>query len=251
MPAFRFLSCFVPLLLTAAVQAQSVAGSFSPNPAPIGVPVTFTGTDATGQGCQLPSPCGWYRIHQGSQTGPVVPLGIFCIQVIVPVGPNGTFSFTWNQRDANNQQVPAGHYWFEVRTWDSSFSTLNVNWFCLAIQTPGTPALSAAGPARLGLNTPMQISAPGEAGALWIAVCSLDANNPIPFPGLEICLSFPIFLEPFTTAFGVLDGSGNSNGLELIVPGAPHALWQGLHVQALILGPTWVMTNDVSFTIQP
>src|SRR5262245_49002251 len=68
MHSFRSAFCAALLLSTAAVQAQVVAGSFSPNPAPIGVPVTFTGTEAAGQGVQLPSPCGWYRIHQGSQT---------------------------------------------------------------------------------------------------------------------------------------------------------------------------------------
>jgi hypothetical protein len=240
-----------PLLFTAAVQAQVVAGSFSPNPAPIGVPVTFTGTEAAGQGVNLPSPCGWYRIHQGSQTGPIVPLGTFCIQVIVPIAPNGTFSFTWNQQNSSNVQVPPGQYWFEVRTWDNAFTQLHINWFCISIQNPGTPAITAAGPARVGLQTALQINAPSEAGALWIVACSLDSNTPLALPGLEICLSAPIFLEPFTTPFGVLDPAGNSSGLQLIVPNAPQVLYQGIHVQSLILGTVPVMTNDLSFTIQP
>lgn len=241
----------LPLLLTAAVQAQAVAGSFSPNPAPVGVPLTFTGTDATGQGLNLPSPCGWYRIHQGSQTGPIVNLGIFCIQVIVPVAPNGTFSFTWDQQDANNVQVPADTYWFEVRTWDQGFNTLHVNWFAISIQNPGEPAITAAGPARVGLQTPLQITVPSEPGALWIAACSLDSNNPIVVPGLDIALSAPFFLEPFTSPVGLLDATGASTGLELIVPNSPIFLWQGLHVQSLIVGTTLVMTNDLSFTVQP
>jgi hypothetical protein len=241
--------CLFPMLLTAGLSAQTVAGSFSPNPVAPGVPVTFTGTDASGHGVNLPSPCGWYRIHQGSQTGPIVNLGIFCIQVIVPVAPNGTFSFTWNQRDSTSQFVPPGTYWFETRVWDSGFTTLSIDWFCISIQPAGAPALTASGPARLGLSTPLQVSAPSEPGALWIVAASLSSNNPI-FPGA--CLSDPIFFEPFTAPIGVLDGSGLSSGLALLVPGSPVALYQGIHVQSLIFGASsLLLTNDVSFTVQP
>jgi hypothetical protein len=240
-------TCLFPMLLTAGLSAQTVAGSFSPNPVAPGVPVTFTGTDATGQGVNLPSPCGWYRIHQGSQTGPIVNLGIFCIQVIVPVAPNGTFSFTWNQRDSTGQFVPPGLYWFETRVWDAGFQNLSIDWFCISIQAPGVPALTASGPARLGLPAPLQVTAPSEPGALYIAVASLTSNNPIP----GTCLSDPLFLSPFASGIGVLDGSGSSSGLALLVPGSPVALYQGIHVQSLILGTTWALTNDVSFTVQP
>ncbi len=239
------------LLLAAGLGAQAVAGSFSPNPAPPGVPITFTGTDASGQGLNLPSPCGWFRIHQGSQAGPIVPLGIGCPQVIVPVPPNGTFAFTWDQLDANSQLVPPDTYWFETRAWDQGFGTLHVNWFCISIQPAGAPALTAAGPARVGQTTPLQIAAPAEAGALWIVACSLDSNSPISAFGLDTCLSLPLFLEPFTTPLGVLDGSGSSSGLALVLPNVPLLLWQGIHVQSVILGAMPVLTNDLSFTIQP
>lgn len=248
LPAISFLLA----LLVADASAQAVSGSFSPNPAPIGVPVTFTGTEALGTGCNLPSPCGWYRIHQGSQSGPLVPLGQFCIQVIVPVGPNGTFAFTWNQHDSSGQQVPPGPYWFEVRTWDQGFQQLSINWFCISIQPAGAPSLTATGPARVGLQTPLQVHAPSEPGAIWVVACSLDCNNPIAIPGLDVCLSLPIFLEPFTTPLGVLDASGDSSGLELVVPNTPLALWQGLHVQSLVFGAAGLLvTNTLSFTVQP
>jgi len=240
--------CLFPLLLIAGLSAQTVAGSFSPNPVAPGVPVTFTGTDAAGQGVNLPSPCGWYRIHQGSQTGPVVPLGIFCIQVIVPVAPNGTFSFTWNQRDATGQFVPPGTYWFETRVWDAGFQTMSIDWFSISIQPAGVPALTASGPARLGLPTPLTVTAPSEPGALYIVAASLTSNTPIP----GTFLSDPLFFEPFTSPIGVLDGSGSSSGLALLVPGSPVALYQGIHVQSLIFGASsWLLTNDVSFTVQP
>ena len=239
------------LLFSAGASAQAVAGAFSPNPAPPGVPVTFTGTDALGQGLNLPSPCTWYRIHQGTQSGPVVPLGGGCPAVIVPVAPNGTFSFTWDQRNAAGQFVAPGTYWFETLAWDQGFQTLHTNWFCISIQPAGAPALTAAGPARVGQSTPLQITAPSEAGALWIVACSLDSNAPISVFGVDTCLSLPLFLEPFTTPRGVLDATGNSTGLALVLPNVPQFLWQGLHVQSLILGAAPVMTNDLSFTIQP
>jgi hypothetical protein len=239
------------LLLTPALGAQVVAGAFAPNPAAPGVPITFTGTDALGQGLNLPSPCGWYRIHQGSQTGPIVPLPGGCLQVIVPIAPNGTFSFTWDQRDATGQFVPPGTYWYETRVWDQPLATLHVNWFCISIQPAGAPALTAAGPARVGQTTPLQITAPGQGSALWIVACSLDSNTPLSVFGLDTCLSLPLFFEPFTTPLGVLDAGGSSTGLALVLPNAPQLLWQGLHVQSVILGAVPVMTNDVSFTIQP
>jgi hypothetical protein len=241
----------IPLLVV-ALPAQAVAGSFFPNPVQPGVPVTLTCTDSTGQGVQLPSPCGWFHIHQGSQTGPQVQLGLFCPQVIVPIPPNGTFSFTWDQLDANGRAVPPGSYWFLTRVWDGAFSVLHENWFCISIQPAGAPALTAAAPARLGQTTALQIAAPAEPGALYIAAASFSSNNPVSFFGLDTCLSLPAFLDPLSAPIGFLDGAGNSTGLALTIPNVPVALWQGLHVQALIAGAGGLLlTNDVSFTVQP
>jgi hypothetical protein len=243
---------FASLLLGAALPAQTVAGSFAPNPAPPGVTVTFTGTDATGLGLNLPSPCTWYRIHQGSQTGPIVQLGVFCPSVIVPIPPNGTFQFSWDQRDASGQLVPPGNYWLETRVWDPAFSALQIDWFCISIQPAGVPALTAAGPARLGLSTALQLSAPAEPNALYVVAASLTSNAPFSFAGLDTCLTPPIHLEPFTVPIGLLDASGNSSGLALLVPGSPSALWQGLHVQGLVFGAAGLqLTNDLSLTVQP
>jgi hypothetical protein len=242
-------SCW-PLL--SILPAQTIAGSFSPNPVAPGALVTFTGTDAGGQGIHLPSPCTWLRIHAGSQTGPIVNLGLSCPSVLVPVAANGTFSFTWDQRDDTGQLVAPGKYWCEVLAYDNGFTTAYRDWFCLSIQPPGAPAITAAGPARIGLNTPLQITAPGQGGAIWVAAASLSSNVPIVVPGLDICLSNPLFFGPFTTPVGGLDASGNSSGLELVVPNAPFVLWQGLHVQALLFGANGLLvTNDLSFTIQP
>lgn len=237
--------------LAASVHAQAVAGSFAPNPVAPGVPVTLTCTDATGQGLQLPSPCTWYRIHQGSQTGPDVTPGAFCPTVIVPVPPNGTFQFTWNQLDANGRPMQPGTYWFLTRAWDSAFSVLHENWFCISVQPAGAPALTATGPARLGQATALQIAAPGHAGALHIAACSFTSNNPVSFFGLDTCLSLPAFLDTLVAPIGVLDGAGNSAGMALVIPNVPIALWQSLHVQALLVGGSMVLTNDLSFTVQP
>jgi hypothetical protein len=248
------ISAIVPaiVLATASLPAQAIAGSFSPNPVAPGVPVTLTCTDSTGLGLNLSSPCGWFDIFQGSQTGPQVQLGLFCQQVIVPVPPNGTFQFTWNQQDMNGRQVPPGRYWFQVRAWDGSFSAQVTDWFCISIQPAGVPALTAAGPARLNTTTALQIAAPAEPGAVYIAAASFSSNNPVSFLGLDTCLSLPAFLDLLVAPIGALDGSGNSSGLGLQIPNAPIALWFGLHVQALIVGNAGLqLTNDLSFTIQP
>src|SRR5262245_62054794 len=245
------LSALAVAALAAAAPAQAIAGSFSPNPASPGVPITLTCTDTTGQGCVLSSPCGWFTIHRGGQAGPAVPLGLFCQQVLVPVGPNGTFAFTWNQRDSSGVFVPPDSYWFEVRTFDNGFN-VRTDWFCIAIQPANAPALTATGPARVGMVTPMQVSAPSEPGALFVAALAFTANVPIVVFGLQTCLDASVTLDFLVAPIGALDALGQSAGLALNVPNTPIALWQGAHVQSMIFGTAGPqLTNSIAFTVQP
>lgn len=252
-PAVRVLPALLALTCApAALSAQRVSAEFSPNPAPPGAAITMTCTDATGQGLNLPSPCTWYRIHQGTQGGPVVPLAVGCPTVIVPVAPNATFQLQWDQRDGNGQLVSPGRYWIEVRTWDSAFSLLVVDWFCISIQAANEPALTAAGPVRLGQVTPLAIAAPQQPGALHLAAAALSMNQPLSAFGIDTCLGLPLFLDPLAVPIGVLDGAGNSSGLAIGIPNVPVALRQAIHVQALLTGPAGMQTtNALSFTIQP
>ena len=200
----------------------------------------------------LPSPCGWYRIHQGGQTGPIVPLGQFCLQVLVPVAANGTFSFNWNQRDSTGALVPPGSYWFEVRTYDAGFAGIRTDWFPVSIQSPPTPALTATGPARVGMVTPMQISAPLEPGAVYAAALAFTSNVPLVVLGLQSDLDASLTFDFLQAPVGALDAAGQSAGLALAVPNSPFALWQGAHVQALIAGTAGLqLTNSIAFTVQP
>ncbi|MGE3171730.1 MAG: hypothetical protein AB7O97_03830 [Planctomycetota bacterium] len=238
--------------LCALTPAQVHSASFTPNPVAPGQSVTMTVTDATGFGCNLSSPCGWYRIHQGSQTGPQISLGLFCPQVIVPVPPNGTFSFTWDQRDDTGALVPPGVYWVEVRTLDVPLSAFRSDWFCISIQPATAPALTATGPVRIGQVTPIQVSAPSEPGAIYLTAVGFSANAPIVLPGLDICMAAPLYLDFVVAPIGALDLAGQSSGLAIVLPNAPVGIWQALHVQTLLSGPSGlVVTNSLTFTIQP
>jgi len=246
------LPALTAVALAAAAPAQAIAGSFQPNPAPPGVPITLTCTDTTGLGAVLPSPCTWFTIHRGGQTGPIVPLGLFCPAVLVPVAPNGTFSFTWNQRDDLGALVPPDSYWFEVRTFDTGFTGVRTDWFCISIQPANAPALTAAGPARIGQVTPLQLSAPLEPGAPFIAALAFSSNVPLVVFGLQSCLDASLSLDFLIAPIGALDALGQSAGLALSVPNTPFALWQGAHVQALLAGTAGLqLTNSVAFTVQP
>lgn len=237
-------------LAAAAVSAQTVSVQFSPNPAPPGTPVTITGTDATGQGLTLPSPCGWVRIYQGSQTGPFVGPLVGCIQVLVPVAPNGSFSLQWDQQDQNGRNVPPGTYWVETRVFDANFN-VRTDWFCLSVQGAGVPALTAAGNAVVGQSTALQVNAPNAPAGFWFAAASLSSNNPISVLGLNTCLSTPITGDVFTNPFGQLDAAGQSAGIALNIPNLAPLRYLGLQLQALVVGgPGLQLTNALSFTIQ-
>ena len=246
----RFCALVSALGLAAGGAAQDLSGEFSPNPAPPGAPVTFTLTDATGQGLILSSSCGFFTIHQGTQDGPTVGLSIACPQVQVSVPANGSFSFTWDQRDANGNPVPQGRYWFEARAWDPGLAQMLTEFFCLSIQRPDEPALTAGGVAQVGKTTALTINSPNDPGAPYLAFVSLSSNRPFSAFGLDTCLSLPIFVSPLVKAFGFLGSSGQAN-LAVRVPNLPGLSFEGFHVQALVAGSVWRLTNDLSFSIRP
>jgi hypothetical protein len=238
------------VLLAAPVRAQVVSLEFTPDPAPPGVPVTITGTNASPASVTLPSPCTWLRIHQGSRAGPVVGPNVGCITLPITVRPGLSFSVPWDQRDPNNALLSPGDYWIETQVFvqPSAFQT---NWFCVTILAPGAPALTAAGPAQRGQSTALQITAPSAAGGFWFCALSLDSNNPVTLFGLPTCLSLPVTGDAFTNAFGALDGQGRSAGLALNVPNLAFLQYRGLQVQALLTGPGGLqLTNGLSFTVR-
>jgi len=250
------------LLCAPLAGAQVISASFSPNPAPPGVPVTVTGTDATGGGLALACPCCWYEIHAGSPTGPVVSLGIFCPSVIVPVGPNGNFAFTWNQKDDTGSFVPPGQYWFVLKAWDPGFTSISQDFFCLSIQGPSEPALRNTSPAQVGMPLGLEIDAPVQTGAFYLTVASFTSNNPLPNPAggltcIDFDILFQISLAPGTPGVfdnfkGFLDGSGKSSGMSLNLPSIPSLAHQPLKLQSFLLaGPSIVSTSGLSLTIAP
>jgi hypothetical protein len=248
----RTLSAAAALAVLAwTAPAQTVSGSFSPNPVLPGQTVTFTGTDAAGSGLNLPSPCGWYKIHQGSPTGPEIVLGIFCPQVIVPVPANGTFSFTWDQMDQNGRQVPPGLYWIVTRVWDPNFTQLSMDEFCLSIQPATATSLVQNAPVRVGQSAGFTVSSPSEPGAAYGVAWSLTANDVLALPGLQFCLEPPIFTAGLTNALGALDNNGQSNGLAITLPNIPQIAYLGMHFEGIVVGSQFRKTNAVAVTIQP
>lgn len=238
------------LLLTAPLSAQNLSGEFTPNVVQVGTPVTFTITDATGQGLNLPSSCTWYGIFQGAQNGPRLSLPGFCLAVLVPVAPGGSASYTWNQQDTGGQ-VPAGQYWFRATAWDSGINRQFTDWFCLSILNPGEPAYTVQNPPQLGTTANFSIAAPQDPGAIYLSALSFSSNNPVSAGGLQSCLSLPI-VTGLTNGLGALDGQGNVSGIALPIPNIPALHNLGLHSQALLLttGGLLRLSNDVSMTLR-
>jgi len=242
---------FLVLLLASATSAQALSGTFSPRvPAP-GQPITFTMTDAAGMGITLPSPCTWFEIRRGSQTGPQVQLGLVCIQVLVPVGANGSTFFTWDQTDINGRTVPPDTYWFRGRAFDAGFNPVS-DWFCVTIQPAGEPKLDVSSSPKVNTATTLTIDAPNDPGAIYFLGMSATANNPLQVVGLDICLSAPLFTGGLSAPFGPLDAGGSSGAITLNVPNLPSLAFQGLHAQGVLLsGGSFRKTNALAMTIVP
>lgn len=242
-------------VLLAPLSAQAVSVEFSPNPPSQGALVTIVGTDQTGRGVTLPSPCTWVRIHQGSQAGPVVGPNGFCPAVLVPIPPNASFRLQWDQLDGNGRPLPAGDYWFETRVWDPSLSNLMVDWFCLRVMPPQStdPLLRAAGQAQIGQVTQLALASPAHGNGVFFLAASLSSNNPVQAFGLQTCLSQPITADLFLPAFGPLDPSGASPSIGMAIPNLPAIRFWGLQVQALVSDLALAnpqLTNPQSFTIR-
>lgn len=246
--AMRLLTAV--LALAASGTAQLLSAEFSPNPAVPGGSVTFTITDASRSGLILSSSCGFFTIRHANLDGPPVGPSVVCPQVLVPVAANGSFSFTWDQKDANGNPVGPGRYWFEARAYVPRLARFVTEQFCLSIQAPSEPALSAGGVAQVGVATGLTIFSPSDPGALYLAAVSLSSNRPITVVGLDTCLSPPLFVTPLVNGLGILDANGQAN-LAVQVPNLPELAFHGFHVQALLASNKFRITNGLSFSIRP
>lgn len=261
--ALRWLA-FVPgMVLAPSLAAQAVSGSFSPNPALLGEPITFTGTDATGEGFVLSTPCAWLRIRAGAPDGPVLPQGLVCPQIIVPIGPDGSYSITWDQTvyvAPDRVLVPPGTYWFEIESHAPVTYQRRTDLFCIFIQDAGAPSLKQTGPVRVGGTTGLELSAPAQPFGLYALAASWTSNRPLHGLGVPLCLSPDSLLDLslarpsglFARGAGFLDAAGNARGVEVRIPDVPALAHRGFHVQALLGTSTGLeVTNDLSLTIQP
>ena len=86
----RFLSAAVAMLaLIGSLDAQQLAVTISPNPAPVGSTITVTARDTSGLGLYTPNSCLIGGIRQGSQSGPNVYLS-GCTFLCVAIPPCGS-----------------------------------------------------------------------------------------------------------------------------------------------------------------
>lgn len=245
------LCILVGLFAALPAAAQAMTCEFSPNPAVPGVGVMIWFWDALGQGGRFPARPP-FTIHQGSSSGPQVefldPGSLYPTYEIV-VSPFGGCGYSWNLRDWQGNAVPPGTYWFRKSTQVGSQQV--VDQFCLHVQAANAPALLATGGASVGQTTPLQIRAPSEPLAAYLAAVSFSSNLPIRAFNLQTCLSPPVFLEALVNPIGSLDGAGNSTGLALRLPNVAAANHLGLLVQALLLGPGGLrLTNAQSFFVR-
>lgn len=214
-----------------------------------GETTTIEMTNAGAASITLPNPCSWFTVYQGTQNGPVVPQGLFCIQVLVTLNQGDSQAITWNQTDGNTGlPVPPGRYWFRAQGTDAN-GRRHESWACAEVQAATDPTLTATGTTQIGTPLNIDVAAPLIGSAAYATFFALSATPPLSVPGIvDLCIANPLAIDN-----NALDPAGNAPTMVLAIPNVPALINLEFHLQtAIIAGPLpLVTTNARAFTIQP
>lgn len=254
-------AAFLSLALAAVGAAQNLCVTVSPNPAPLGSPITISGFAVPPGGLYTQSACWVPIIRSGTPTGPVIQ-ALPCAFVAVAIPGCGSTSpprtYTWTPSPA----IAPGLYWFQINVVQAQFGAVTSEFHSVTIQgAQPVPALSPVGSATWGAPFFLNLSASGHPGEAYAVALSGSTNTGLSIaPGLFLSLDVDAIFnltfpapDPLTfVAFqGALDSSGNAAGIGILIP----PLFLGcfpLHAQAGVVSATGgvALSNDLSFTIQ-
>lgn len=225
------------LALTAGLAPAQVTVDVGPDPAPLGGTVYGSVTNDTELIMGIGG-CPW-RILDND--GLVVFTASCLIQELL-IGPIGTIDYGWDQRDQLGQPVPAGDYVFEIQTAIGTVQVpFNVGGVEANLFVQGTAAL---GTDQIGFGgREIALSSPQDPGGLYQVLLSGGTGS-----GLAVC-GQTIDLVPdalfnatlggavIPSAFGILDGDGESLAPKLPVPNDPQLIGIDLHLAFAVLDP--------------
>jgi hypothetical protein len=252
--------CLVAIALaTQFAAAQQLTVTVSPNPAPLGAPITVTAQAAV-PNLYTPFGCLVGEIRSGSPAGPTVRLyGCTFLGVAIPLYGSATSrTFTWDQLiNPGATQAPPGVYWFPISHTPGLFgSPTTTEWFSVTISDPANPnpSLAAVNAPLFGQTFDMSLTAgSAHAGAAYGVALSFTSNVGIPFTGgvasldPDALFSLSLTQDPvfFANFSGVLDqAGGNLLPIQIHIPALAGVLVVPIHAQAALFTPGGVLLSN-------
>ena len=237
-------------LLATLSFGQLLQVTISPNPAPLGAPITVNANEAYGLGLFSPGNGGFLaEVRSGSPAGPTVAIfpATFLPGAIPPCG-SPPRTQTWTP----GASITAGHYWIGITYSIGMFGAYQSEWFQVTIDANSMPPVAAPGLAAtagsmptLGSTYSMDITAPGHTVDTYI--CAMSASTNVGFP-LGMGIHFALDIDPifdlsfpnptpgiFSNFQGNTDANGNAQGIGFTIPNIPFLSCIPLHCQALII----------------
>ncbi|MFG0316672.1 MAG: hypothetical protein ACF8XB_05325 [Planctomycetota bacterium JB042] len=229
--------------------------SVSPPSPAVGQPITITGTN-TSSGCiwNQNDACLIDFVKKTDCNGAAV-FSPICLQVITPIQPGASSSFTWDQKDDLGQPVAAGTYAFDIKLTNMNGQSLS---FCVPVTigpscptpptaygagNPGTgglvPTLGASGgQPQIGNPSFALDIANGLGGAPAILFVSPNpANLPVSFGTLLVDLTPPFLQLPFTLGGAAGVGGAGSAVIPAPIPNDANLIGAVVHLQCMVGDP--------------
>jgi hypothetical protein len=241
--------------LLPSLAAQAISGTITPTIANPGQTVTLAVTGV--QAVTLPDPCIPDDIRVGGPGGTIIVPGIFCIQVLQPLGIGQVVSGTWT---VPSNAAP-GAYWMRVRYFDAV--GVVDEYFCLEVRTPpgSGPTVAAQSVAQVGQTLSLSLADPSAAGFNYLMAASFTSTVGIPLGPSLLCLdpdvlfglTFPTPLPGIFNGFqGTLDATGTAGPISIVIPNDPGLAYFPIKIQAVV--PTTALfgiSNTLNLTIAP
>ena len=258
------------VVIAALSFGQELTVTISPNPAPLGQPITIT-AQAAHPNFYTPNGCLLSDIRVGTPTGTSAAVfGCTFVPVAIPLyGSPTSRQTTWNQ-SVLPSAIPGGMatpgvYYFAItyQVGGGFVPPAGTEYFQVTIDNPtnATPALAALNTPNFGATFQMGLSAGiSHGGELYAVALSFTTNTGIPIPGGYVALdndslfSLSLAADPnlFLNFSGVLDSVGSPfQPIQILIPAVPGVLVVPIHAQAVVVGPGGALTlsNDLPIHI--
>ena len=252
----------VGVLFNALVVAQMLNVNISPNPAPLGAPITITATAGVSS-VSTTSGCLVSGIYAGVPAGPIVK-NFFCISIMSSI-PHCLSAlpprqYVWNQSVTGGFATP-GLYYISIHTFDMFNQVpFPVQYYPITITGPTpSPSITMTGAAAPLAVLPITLNAPSNPGDFYVLAIAGSTNSGFVVNGAFLSLDFDAFLTAsldgthpatFQNFSGLLDGAGLTTAPTLTIPNFPGLSCLPLHLQGVVIPSgtnTILPTNTITF----